>query len=119
MEDTEDSITDNLAETDMSIGKKQKTREEYILPDSDERYIQEEELENLTQEEIRLARNEIYARHGRKFGDSRLQEYFESTSWYKGIYEGEEFDQMVGEVFNEYEKQNIHTIVVYEEKMGY
>lgn len=118
-EDTKDTITDNLAEADMDVGKKRKVKEEYILPGSDSRYIQEEELENLTKEEIRLARNEIYARHGRKFGDSRLQKYFESTSWYEGIYEGEEFDQMVGEVFNEYEEQNIRTIVGYEEKMGY
>lgn len=39
--------------------------------------------------------------------------------WYTEIYEPEEFDSMANEVFNEYEKENVKTIINYEEKMGY
>ena len=40
---------------------------EYILSESNVRIYTKEELENLSDEELRLARNEIYARHGRIF----------------------------------------------------
>ena len=91
----------------------------YILPYSDESYISEEDLAALSQEEILLARNEIYARHGRKFNTPEIHDYFIEQPWYTEIYEPEEFDSMANEVFNEYEKENINIIVNYEEKMGY
>lgn len=34
---------------------------------------------------LRLMRNEIYARHGYRFSDKKLQAYFESCKWYKAI----------------------------------
>jgi hypothetical protein len=34
-------------------------------------------------EDLRVLRNEIYARHGRVFKDPKLQEYFLSQTWYK------------------------------------
>ena len=37
---------------------------EYILPDSDSRAYTYEELSGLSAQEIRLAKNELYARHG-------------------------------------------------------
>jgi len=37
----------------------------------------------ISYEEIRKLRNEIYARHGRRFKDPSLQEYFSSMSWYQ------------------------------------
>ncbi len=37
------------------------------LEGSDSRYITEKEVENLSEAERRLAKNEIYARHGRMF----------------------------------------------------
>ena len=42
-----------------------------------------------------IARNEIYARHGRKFNDSELQAYFNSKSWYKGTVNPEDFSTSV------------------------
>lgn len=33
--------------------------------------------------ELKLLRNEIYARYGRKFKDESLQKYFENQQWYK------------------------------------
>ena len=34
-------------------------------------------------EDLRVLRNEIYARHGRLFKDAKLQKYFETQAWYK------------------------------------
>ena len=51
------------------------TESEYIFEDSNERFLEAEEIYALTEEEMRIARNEIYARLGRKFTDETLQEY--------------------------------------------
>ena len=88
---------------------------EYILPDSDKRVITTEELSKLTPEQVRLACNELYARHGRKFQDSGIQEYFNKMSWYRGTIEPDAFDESV---FNSYEKQNKDIIVAYEKGIG-
>ena len=65
---------------------------DYILEGSDSRYITEKEVENLSEAERRLAKNEIYARHGRMFDSADLQDYFESKSWYKGTVKPSDFD---------------------------
>lgn len=83
---------------------------EYILPMSDSKYLTEKEIASLSHRELWLARNEIYARHGYIFSGS-LQEYFESQSWYEGLYTKEEFDR---EVLNRYEVANIDLIKEYE-----
>ena len=84
----------------------------YILEDSDIRYVTEDEVASLSPEEIRLAKNEIYARHGRIFDSEDLQEYFESQSWYYGEIAPEDFDESV---LNEYERANIDLLVSYEQ----
>ena len=45
--------------------------------------IKEEMLEGMFIEDLRVLRNEIYARRGRVFKDEALQKYFESQAWYK------------------------------------
>ncbi|GAA6293175.1 hypothetical protein F220043C3_16090 [Enterocloster asparagiformis] len=78
----------------------------YIIPYSDIQSIAEmgSLAENMTSEDLRLAKNEIYARHGRRFKDSELQAYFDSQPWYNGTIEPEAFDEGV---LNEIEKDNI------------
>lgn len=88
----------------------------FILPGSDSRYIDVRELENFTVEQCRLARNEIYARHGRRFNDEELQAYFDSQDWYAGTVAPENFRETV---LNEYELYNRDLIVKYEEQHGY
>lgn len=95
------------------------TESEYIFEDSNARFLEEDEIYALTQEEMRIARNEIYARLGRKFTDEALQEYFESKSWYEPIYDTEEFDSMGDDVFNEYEFANKNLISEIEAELGY
>ncbi len=81
--------------------------DDYLLSGSASRYYTAEEVDGLTKDELRLARNEIYARHGYIFNDTELQEYFESQSWYQGTVEASAFDNSV---LNQYEKANINLI---------
>ena len=55
---------------------------EYVLPNSDTVKYTREELDKLTLEELRLARNELFARYGTYFGVSDLDDHFKSKSWY-------------------------------------
>jgi hypothetical protein len=54
----------------------------FIFADSDRRLLGEDELKGLSVTELRVARNEIYARHGRFFVDQNLANYFSQFSWY-------------------------------------
>ena len=45
--------------------------------------ITDDTLGALFAEDLRVLRNEVYARHGRVFKDAKLQKYFESQAWYK------------------------------------
>lgn len=80
---------------------------EYIFPDSDQLEIYESELVDLSDWELKLARNEILARHGRKFNDQELQKYFDSCSWYEGTIEPTDFDI---NVLTDVERININII---------
>lgn len=88
----------------------------YILPGSDYRYISESELYGFSELQLRLARNEIYARYGRKFKDQGLQDYFDSCSWYWPSISPGDFKESI---LNKYEKANVDLISQYEKDMGY
>lgn len=45
--------------------------------------LPEEALSDLFTEDLRVLRNEIYARRGRVFKDTELQKYFAAQSWYQ------------------------------------
>lgn len=84
---------------------------EYLLPDSNSRYLTEADLKGLTWEQCCLARNEIFARHGRIFVTPQISAYFSSKSWYQGTVSAASFSESV---FNAYEKANIDFIYNYE-----
>ncbi len=89
---------------------------DYILPNSDTELISEEDLEGFDEEKCKLARNEIYARHGRKFKDEALQEYFDSKDWYEGTIEPDDFQESI---LSETEIKNKDVIVEYEKDKGF
>ena len=104
---------------DGEIYTRDNPQEDYILPDSDKRYLTEEDLASLTHEECCLARNEIYARHGRKFTTEEIAAYFASKDWYNGTIEPQTFDSNTSKYFNDYERKNIQLIQQYElDKFG-
>lgn len=56
---------------------------EFVIRDSDARELTEQDLFGLSSFELKIARNEIYARHGRSFVKKIYQNYFNSKSWYR------------------------------------
>ena len=96
--------------TDNSTGANEDNDTEnndWIFPESDTRYLTQEDVEGLDMDQIRYGLNEIYARHGRTFNNQELQEYFDSKAWYSHLYTPDEFSQIESSTFNEYEKENI------------
>ncbi len=83
----------------------------YILPQSSSAYLTDADVKNLSSQQLMLARNEIYARHGYIFRDSSLRSYFNGKSWYKGTVQADDFS---ASVFNKYEAANIKLIQKYE-----
>lgn len=84
----------------------------YIIPYSDSRVLSDSDLQGITRSDLTLARNEIYARHGRMFKDDDIRTYFESQAWYAGIVPADQFSESV---LSKTEKTNISTIKAYED----
>lgn len=86
--------------------------DEFILPLSSTVLAKEENLFNYSDNELAIARNEIYARHGRQFDSAYLQNYFETCSWYEGTIPAKEFDESV---LSQIETDNLQMIKKAEE----
>ena len=56
---------------------------EFILQDSGSRRLNWDDVSSLSGAQLRVARNEIYARRGRFMKDVQLRAYFSQFSWYR------------------------------------
>lgn len=81
----------------------------FIFPNSDSSYLSNAQVSALSDDDLQLAINEIYARRGRIFKDASLNAYFNSQSWYEGKYTAEEFEKNVK--FNTYEQKNLQLLI--------
>lgn len=81
----------------------------FIFPNSDSSYLSNAQVSALSDDDLQLAINEIYARRGRIFKDASLNSYFNSQSWYEGKYTAEEFEKNVK--FNTYEQKNLQLLI--------
>ncbi len=88
--------------------------DEYLLYDSNTRLLTPEDIKNLSSKELRLAINEIYARHGRIFNTEEYKIYFNNKSWYTEKIDSDKFDERI---FNEYEKNNINFLLDNERRL--
>lgn len=86
--------------------------EDYLISNSDKEYLNLQDLLKMTDDELVMARNEIFARHGRQFVLDYIRDYFNSKSWYQGTIAPEAFDP---KVFNEFERSNVERMVYAEE----
>lgn len=80
-------------------------------------YLSQSEVDAMSEDELNIAINEIYARRGRIFTSPDLAAYFNAQSWYKPLYTAEEFSQKV--VFNDYEAKNITLLYNEQVERGY
>ncbi len=89
---------------------------EYIFPNSSVALLTANDLQPIKDnaDMLRKARNEIYARHGRKFNDTTLQAYFETKSWYVPQIEADDFSE---NMLSELEKENCRFIKTYEDAL--
>ena len=70
------------------------------------RLLTEEDIKGKTKHELRIMRNEIYARHGYIFKDPILRDYFMQKSWYKPT--------TISVTFNDIEQYNVRFIQLHE-----
>lgn len=97
-DDSEDADGNTLEDKNVSQKK-------YILPMSSKRKLKEKDLKKLGAKKLRIARNEIYARHGRMFQDQELQDYFDRKDWYTPSIAPEDFSDAVE--LSKLERRNI------------
>lgn len=98
---TSNSDADNTVKTNTS---------EYILPDSADRYLSDSEVSSMSKDQLALARNEIFARHGYVFNSKVYSDYFSAKSWYtpNSSYKSDI------DTLNIYERYNISLLQKYE-----
>jgi YARHG domain-containing protein len=100
---------------DILSGAQRKQRKVALLPGDMElfehRRVSEQMLQGLSLHELRLLRNEIYARHGRMFRTPWLGQYFYAQPWYVP---DEDFKD---EELSANDKLNVETIVRFENRL--
>lgn len=95
------------------------TANQFILPEAQSGYLTQEDIEGLTLKGISYAKNELYAKYGRKFESSELSEYMNSKTWYDGIYEPKEQDSyIVNQLMNDWERKNVAFLNSVESALG-
>jgi len=85
------------------------TADDYVIADSGVRLLTEEELQKYSKNQLALARNEIYARHGRTFKLKEFADYFTGKSWYK-ISDKYDYENESANI-NEIESKNVNLIL--------
>lgn len=105
-----------LSDEELLAFQEENSKKEFIFPGSDQKYLSEDEVRNITEEDMAIGRNEIYARHGYIFQEEMYREYFESKSWYTGTTPSDQFNADL--VFNDFEKKNVEMIKRIEDEVN-
>ncbi|MHB7978243.1 hypothetical protein CF067_04475 [Clostridium sporogenes] len=79
----------------------------YIVPQSNQRYLTEDELKNYDKYTLDLIRNEIYARYGYAFKEEPFKSYFSN----KNLYVKDESFKGADSELNNYELKNIKLLL--------
>lgn len=80
---------------------------DYVLQQSSRKYLTESDVQGMSIQQLNYAKNEIYARHGRRFDSPELQNFFNGKSWYIGKYAPADFDKNYSDsLLSDVEKNN-------------
>jgi hypothetical protein len=71
-----------IANPPTSASAPARTQSDFLFPDSDSRLLTDGDLRTLGKDELRIARNEIFARRGRYFNAPDLTARFSRFAWY-------------------------------------
>jgi len=76
-----------LAKKEFDLGRREYRYDAKIglYPQSSTRLLKAKDVENIRPEDLRIMRNEIYARHGYSFRMRDMRSYFDSQDWYMPI----------------------------------
>lgn len=92
----------------------------FLFPNSDTELIPEDVIKNLTDEELRYAINEIWARHGYIFENKDLLEYYSQFDWYQKLVSKKEWykNGIYHYITGDIEKTNHDNLVKERERRG-
>jgi len=79
-----------------------------IYPQASQRLLNLNDISGLSKSDLRIMRNEIFARHGYIFKTNDMKDYFNKQPWYRGQYTD------VTSRLSNIEKQNVELIKKYE-----
>lgn len=93
------------------------TDDDYMFENSDTTELTEDDLNTLTKKwMVRVAINEIYARHGYTFSNSTIADYFNNKSWYSADASVTSDDDVD---LNQTEKDNLAKLKNYRDEQGW
>jgi len=79
-----------------------------LFPEGSERRLTHYDLVDLSSRDLKIMRNEIFARHGYIFKTRDMIDYFSGQSWYQPV------NSDVGSLLSGIEKENVNLIQAYE-----
>lgn len=100
--------TEKAKEMTQTESSNQKKITEGKYPEASDRVLTDNDLKDLAAEDLKLMRNEIFARHGYMFKPGSVNDYFNKQSWYTSRLSD------VGALLTNIEKDNIKKIKNYE-----
>ncbi|MEO0684741.1 MAG: YARHG domain-containing protein [Cyanobacteria bacterium J06649_11] len=77
------------------------------------RRVTDADLEGMNGYTLDVMRNYIFARHGRRFNNPGLQEYFDKQTWYTPKYLPQDFPS---NLLSDLERDNVNYISMYQDK---
>ena len=115
--ETETEVSDSPATESQIV---QKNLLGFLFPHSDTELIPEDVIKNLTDEELRYAINEIWARHGYIFENKDLLEYYSQFDWYQKLVSKKEWykNGIYHYITGDIEKTNHDNLVKERERRG-
>ena len=114
-EEEAEPVINSEVQKETTDGKKNTNKQEknndFVLKNSNKKFISVKKLKKLSKRKLAIARNEIFARNGYTFKDGKWKKYFTKKSWYKPKYSADYFNANYNKLLNKYEKKNIKRIV--------
>ena len=104
----EDNVGEDMgAAVELEEEKADEKENGIIFPNSSREEITEKDAADLSDEELRYAINELYARHGYIFKDDAMRSYYENFDWYEETVASDAFSL---DLFNDTERKNIEIL---------
>jgi len=105
---TVDSIKQNDSSKIQIKSSNEINNESGLYPEGSNRYLSSSDLSGKSKYDLKIMRNEIFARHGFIFQTNEMQDYFSKQSWYNPRYSD------VNNMLTSIEKDNIALIKKFE-----